>query len=57
MKLTANRRRLIYFPLEQHFEQQFHVAHRLDRYRAGRRMDFADSRHPSRPTEPHAPLP
>jgi hypothetical protein len=57
MKLTANRRRLIYFPLEQHFEQQFQVAHRLDRYRAGRRMDFADSRHPSRPTEPHAPLP
>jgi hypothetical protein len=23
-----------------HFEQSFHVCHRLKRYRAGRRMDF-----------------
>ena len=30
----------LYFPLRHHFEQNFHVAHRLDRYRAGRRMDF-----------------
>ena len=27
-------------PLRHHFEQTFHVAHRLDRYRAGRRMDY-----------------
>jgi UDP-N-acetylglucosamine:LPS N-acetylglucosamine transferase len=40
MELTAARRPFIYFPLRHHFEQQFHVAHRLDRYRAGRRMDF-----------------
>jgi len=41
MELTAARRPFIYFPLGQHFEQQFHVAHRLDRHRAGRRMDAA----------------
>jgi len=40
MELTAARRPFIYFPLRHHFEQNFHVAHRLDRYRAGRRMDF-----------------
>ena len=41
MELTANRRPFLYFPLAHHFEQNFHVRHRLDRYRAGRRMDFA----------------
>jgi hypothetical protein len=30
----------MYFPLGRHFEQNRHVRHRLDRYRAGRRMDF-----------------
>jgi len=40
MELTANRRPFLYFPLRGHFEQTFHVAHRLDRHRAGRRMDF-----------------
>jgi len=40
MELTANRRPFIYFPLGHHFEQNFHVRHRLERYRAGRRMDF-----------------
>jgi predicted glycosyltransferase len=43
MELTANRRPFIYFPLKHHFEQRIHVAHRLDRYRAGRRMEFDDS--------------
>jgi UDP-N-acetylglucosamine:LPS N-acetylglucosamine transferase len=43
MELTANRRPFLYFPLAQHFEQQRHVHHRLRRYRAGRRMDYADS--------------
>ena len=43
MELTANRRPFIYFPLKHHFEQNFHVRHRLDRYRAGRQMDFDDS--------------
>jgi hypothetical protein len=40
MELTAGRRPFIYFPLRHHFEQNMHVAHRLDRYGAGRRMDF-----------------
>ena len=40
MELTANRRPFIYFPLRHHFEQNFHVRHRLERYGAGRRMDF-----------------
>jgi pimeloyl-ACP methyl ester carboxylesterase/predicted glycosyltransferase len=43
MELTALRRPFLYFPLRNHFEQNFHVAHRLDRYRAGRRMDYAAS--------------
>jgi len=43
MELTANQRPFIYFPLKRHFEQNFHVRHRLERYRAGRRMDFDDS--------------
>jgi len=41
MELTANLRPFVYFPLANHFEQQRHVAHRLDRYRAGRRLDYA----------------
>jgi predicted glycosyltransferase len=40
MELTANRRPFLYFPLRHHFEQNFHVRHRLERHRAGRCMDF-----------------
>ncbi len=40
MELTANRRPFIYFPLLHHFEQNFHVRHRLARYGAGRCMDI-----------------
>ncbi len=40
MELTANKRPFIYFPLEHHFEQSFHVPHRLARYGAGRRLDY-----------------
>jgi predicted glycosyltransferase len=43
MELVACRRPFLYFPLRNHFEQRFHVTHRLDRYRAGRRMDYAGS--------------
>jgi UDP-N-acetylglucosamine:LPS N-acetylglucosamine transferase len=43
MELTANRRPFLYFPLKHHFEQRVHVAHRLERYRAGRQMDYDDS--------------
>jgi len=40
MELTANRRPFLYFPLRHHFEQNFHVRHRLDGYGAGRAMEF-----------------
>ena len=43
MELAANKRPFLYFPLEHHFEQTFHVAHRLERYGAGRRMDYGTS--------------
>ena len=43
MELTANQRPFLYFPLKNHFEQCLHVAHRLQRHRAGRRMEFDDS--------------
>jgi predicted glycosyltransferase len=43
MELTANGRPFLYFPLRHHFEQNHHVAHRLERYGAGRRMDFDES--------------
>jgi len=41
MELTANKRPFLYFPLRHHFEQNFHVRHRLNRYGAGRCMDYA----------------
>ena len=40
MELTANGRPFLYFPLRHHFEQNFHVRHRLGRYGGGRAMDF-----------------
>jgi len=40
MELTAAGTPFLYFPLKNHFEQNFHVAHRLDRYGAGIRMDY-----------------
>ncbi|MFZ0091847.1 MAG: glycosyltransferase [Solirubrobacteraceae bacterium] len=43
MELIANRRPFLYFPLRHHFEQQFHVTHRLERYGATGRLDFDDS--------------
>ncbi len=43
MELTAYKRPFLYFPLRHHFEQNVHVTHRLERYGAGRRMDFDDS--------------
>jgi pimeloyl-ACP methyl ester carboxylesterase/predicted glycosyltransferase len=41
MELAAAKRPFLYFPLSHHFEQNFHVRHRLDRYGAGRCMDYA----------------
>ena len=43
MELAAAGTPFLYFPLANHFEQNFHVAHRLDQYGAGRRMDYATS--------------
>jgi UDP:flavonoid glycosyltransferase YjiC (YdhE family) len=43
MELTASRRPFLYFPLERHFEQNGHVRYRLERYRAGRKMEFRHS--------------
>jgi|HubBroStandDraft_5_1064220.scaffolds.fasta_scaffold14824_2 pimeloyl-ACP methyl ester carboxylesterase/predicted glycosyltransferase len=40
MELTASQRPFLYFPLRHHFEQNLHVRHRLQRYRAGRYMDY-----------------
>jgi pimeloyl-ACP methyl ester carboxylesterase/predicted glycosyltransferase len=41
MELTAARRPFLYFPLRNHFEQNYHVRHRLDRHGAGRHMEYA----------------
>jgi len=41
MELTAVRRPFLYFPIRHHFEENIHVRHRLERYGAGRRMDYA----------------
>jgi UDP-N-acetylglucosamine:LPS N-acetylglucosamine transferase len=43
MELTAARRPFLYFPLGHHFEQNLHVRHRLERYRAGRAMSYEDA--------------
>jgi predicted glycosyltransferase len=40
MELAAARRPFLYFPLRNHFEQDRHVRHRLERYGAGRCMDY-----------------
>jgi len=43
MELAAAGTPFLYFPLRNHFEQTFHVAARLERYNAGRRMIYAES--------------
>jgi UDP:flavonoid glycosyltransferase YjiC (YdhE family) len=43
MELVANNTPFMYFPLGHHFEQNFHVPHRLSRYGAGRRMNYSTS--------------
>jgi len=40
MELTATGRPFLFFPLRNHFEQNGHVAHRLARHGAGRRMSY-----------------
>jgi pimeloyl-ACP methyl ester carboxylesterase/predicted glycosyltransferase len=43
MELTAAGTPFVYVPLQHHFEQSLHVAHRLDRYDAGRRLSYAEA--------------
>ena len=43
MELTANQRPFIYIPLRHHFEQTFHVSHRLAQYGAGRCLDYDEA--------------
>ncbi|MCH6229997.1 alpha/beta hydrolase [Microbacterium sp. CFH 31415] len=46
MELTAARRPFLYVPLENHFEQNFHVRRRLDNYGAGRCVRYAEASDP-----------
>jgi len=41
MELTAASRPFLYFPLKNHFEQNYHVRYRLDQYGAGTAMDYS----------------
>jgi predicted glycosyltransferase len=41
MELTLTRRPFLYCPLINHFEQMYHVTHRLNTHGAGRRIDYA----------------
>ena len=43
MELTASQRPFIYVPLRHHFEQNFHVRHRLARYGAGRCLHYEET--------------
>jgi pimeloyl-ACP methyl ester carboxylesterase/predicted glycosyltransferase len=43
MELVANQRPFIYLPLRNHFEQNFHVAHRLQRYGAPPPTDYDEA--------------
>lgn len=47
MELVAAERPFLYVPLENHFEQNVHVRHRLDRYRAGRCLRYAEACDPA----------
>jgi predicted glycosyltransferase len=46
MELTALRKPFVYVPLRRHFEQNLHVRARLDRYEAGRCLDYAEASDP-----------
>lgn len=43
MELAAHRTPFVYVPLRHHFEQNFHVRHRLERYRAGSYLSYEDA--------------
>lgn len=46
MELTAGGRPFVYVPLRNHFEQNYHVRHRLDRYGAGRCVAYEQAMDP-----------
>ncbi len=46
MELTAHRVPFIYIPLQHHFEQQYHVRTRLDRYNAGHHLTYPEASDP-----------
>ncbi|MET0782712.1 MAG: alpha/beta fold hydrolase, partial [Leifsonia flava] len=46
MELTATRTPFLYAPLRHHFEQNFHVRHRLERYRAGDLLPYEEAADP-----------
>ena len=43
MELTAARKPFLYVPLRHHFEQNFHVRHRLERYDAGTCLTYDEA--------------
>ncbi len=43
MELAVSRRPFLYFPIANHCEQVYHVAHRLDRYGAGQRLQYGET--------------
>ncbi len=43
IELTALRRPFLYFPLEEHFEQQIHVSGRLARHQSGVKMQYSQT--------------
>ncbi|WP_432940746.1 alpha/beta fold hydrolase [Kribbella sp. CA-253562] len=51
MELTAQRVPFVYIPLQHHFEQNFHVTARLDRHRAGHRLEYSEAAQPDRLAE------
>ena len=46
MELTAAGRPFVYVPLRHHFEQNYHVRHRLDRYGAGHCLPYEEASDP-----------
>jgi pimeloyl-ACP methyl ester carboxylesterase/predicted glycosyltransferase len=48
MELTAAGRPFLYVPLRNHFEQNLHVRHRLERYGAGRCLPWDEAADPDR---------
>ena len=54
MELTALDRPFLYVPLRHHFEQNFHVRRRLERYGAGTCLPYEQARRPGRAGRPAA---